>query len=102
MRWAACLEASLTRNPRLVRPVVLAAVAATAASLALPAGSAGAAPSRGHSLKDDLVARSGGHASFVAQGGGHGVFFGTAPGHAASRPNDIGRGTAPGVAATRW
>jgi len=92
----------LSRNPRLVRPVVLAAVAVTAASLGLPAVSAGAAPSRGHSLKDDLVARADGRASFVGQGRGHGVFFGTAPGHAASRPSDISASASPASAARAW
>src|SRR4051812_21529890 len=100
--WAVFLEASLTRTPRRTRPVILAVITAVAAALALPAGSAGAAPGRGHTLHDDLVARAGGHAAFRAAHGDAGAFFGTAPGHAAKRPSDVSASATPAVAAKGW
>ena len=95
-RW----RLALSRTPAAVRVAALSAVAIGLATLALPATLAGASGS-GHSLRADLVARAGGHASFSAAGTA-GAFFGTAPGHPAARPAGVTSHDSPSAAATAW
>ena len=91
----------MSRTFAAARLAALSALTVGLATLALPASVAGAS-SNGHSAREELVSRAGGHATFSAAHGTAGVFFGTQRGHAATRPVGISRQDAPAVAAKEW
>lgn len=91
---------SPVRRSRLARCAV-PAVLAVAAALAVPATPARAGA--GSSGAADLLARTGGTATFGRQtGNGRLGFFGTSARHPARRPSDVPRTAAPAVAAAGW